>query len=42
MVNLGRMYAEGKAVAQDYGEAVKWYRKAADSGDARGNVQSGR
>ena len=30
------MYAEGKGVPQDYTEAVRWYRKAADQGYARG------
>lgn len=28
--NLGKMYALGEGVAQDYAEAMKWYRKAAD------------
>jgi TPR repeat protein len=28
------MYAEGKGVPQDYAEALRWYRKAADQGDA--------
>ena len=27
---LGLMYAEGEGVPQDYAEAMKWYRKAAD------------
>ncbi len=27
------MYDEGKGVAQDYKEAVKWYRLAAEQGD---------
>jgi uncharacterized protein len=26
------MYAQGLGVEQDYAEAVKWYRKAADQG----------
>ncbi len=26
------MYGEGKGVAQDYAEAMKWYRLAADQG----------
>ena len=30
--NLGFMYQNGQGVAQDYAEAVKWYRKAADQG----------
>jgi uncharacterized protein len=32
--NLGLMYANGQGVAQDYAEAVKWYRKAAEQGFA--------
>ena len=28
------MYANGQGVPQDYAEAVKWYRLAADQGDA--------
>ena len=28
------MYAVGKGVAQDYKEAVKWYRLAAEQGNA--------
>ena len=28
--NLGLIYANGKGVTQDYKEAVKWYRKAAE------------
>ena len=31
--NLGVMYADGLGTAQDYLEARKWYRKAADRGD---------
>jgi TPR repeat protein len=30
--NLGNMYAKGQGVAQDYVQAVGWYRKAADQG----------
>ncbi len=33
-VNFGLMYAEGRGVPQDYAEAVRWYRLAADQGDA--------
>jgi uncharacterized protein len=25
---------DGRGLQQDYGEAVKWFRKAADQGDA--------
>ena len=28
------MYAEAEGVTQDYAEAVKWYRKAANQGNA--------
>ena len=28
--NLGLMYYDGEGVPQDYAEAVKWYRKAAE------------
>jgi len=31
---LGRMYYEGKGVAQDYKQALDWYAKAAEQGDA--------
>ncbi len=34
--NLGTMYAKGLGVPQDYAEAVKWYRKAAEQGNASG------
>ena len=33
------MYANGEGVAQDYEEAVKWYRLAAEQGDTQ--AQSG-
>ena len=33
-VNLGLMYEYGLGVAQDYYEAVKWYRLAAEQGEA--------
>eukprot|EP00729_Bicosta_minor_P033020 gene33020-biopygen23682 len=32
--NLGCLYDTGKGVKQDHVEAVKWYRKAAEAGDA--------
>jgi TPR repeat protein len=28
------MYEKGQGLAQDYAEALKWYRKAADQGNA--------
>ena len=31
---LGTMYATGQGVAQDYTEAVKWFRKAAEQGES--------
>ena len=31
---LGLIYANGRGVAKDEVEAVKWYRKAAEQGDA--------
>ena len=34
------MYDNGKGVPQDYKEAVKWYRLAAEQGDARCSIQS--
>ena len=34
--NLGKMYHDGKDVAKDDVEAVKWFRKAADQGYAAG------
>ena len=30
--NLGVMYYNGRGVRQDYAEAVKWYRQAAEQG----------
>jgi TonB family protein len=39
--NLGEMYAIGRGVPQDYAEAVKWYRKAADAGYARAQFNLG-
>jgi TPR repeat protein len=32
--SLGEMYSNGKGVTQNFDEAIKWYRKAADQGDA--------
>ena len=32
--NLGVMYANGEGVPQNYAEAVNWFRKAAEQGDA--------
>ena len=35
------MYEDGKGVARDYAEAVKWYRLAAEQGDATGQINLG-
>ena len=37
--SLGNIYRTGEGVPQDYGEAVKWFRLAADQGNACGAVQ---
>ena len=34
---IGNCYFEGKVVAKDKAEAVRWYRKAADQGLPEGN-----
>ena len=34
-VTSGLMYDEGKGVPRDYAEAVKWYRRSAEQGNAR-------
>ena len=39
-INLAHMYYKGDGVAQDYTEAVKWYRKAADQGNADAQTTS--
>ena len=38
--NLGASYAEGRGVAQDYVEAVRWFRRAAEQalGRAQNNL----
>ena len=35
------MYDFGHGAAQDYAEALKWYRKAADHGDAEARYNLG-
>ena len=40
--NLGVIYEIGEGVPQDYKEAVKWYRKAAEQGFAKGQYNLGR
>ncbi|MFC1492271.1 tetratricopeptide repeat protein, partial [Nitrospinota bacterium] len=39
--NLGQMYRRGQGVLQDYKEAVKWYRKAAEQGDVKAQNNPG-
>ncbi|MEZ6142290.1 MAG: hypothetical protein R3B84_17155 [Zavarzinella sp.] len=34
MDSIGDLFYHGKGVIQDYFEAMKWYRKAADLGNA--------
>ena len=38
---IGIMYSYGKGVPQDYAEAVRWYRKAADQGNASAQFNLG-
>ena len=39
--NLAFMYQKGLGVTQDYTEAVNWYRKAAEQGNAQGQANLG-
>ena len=39
--NLGVMHYDGEGVPQDYAEAVKWYRLAADQGYANAQYNLG-
>ncbi len=39
--SLGVMYENGEGVPQDYKEAVKWYRKAAEQGYAKAQYHLG-
>ena len=39
---LGGMYLRGEHVPQDYAEAVKWYRRAAEQGHAGSHYRLGR
>ncbi len=41
-IDLGTSYESGKGMPKDFGEAVKWYRKAADQGHAQGQYKLGR
>ncbi len=38
---LGGMYQEGKGVAQDYQQAMRWFTKAAESGDVKAQFKLG-
>ena len=38
---LGERYEDGRGVAQDYGEAVRWYRRAAEQGYVLGQYNLG-
>ena len=39
---LGVIYAKGQGVPQDYAEAAKWYRKAAEQGHAKSQFNLGK
>ena len=39
---MGVMYAKGKGVPEDYQEAVKWCRMAAEQGEAKAQYNLGR
>jgi hypothetical protein len=41
LFSRGAMYAEGLGVPQDYAEAAKWYRMAADMGEAAAQLNLG-
>src|SRR4051812_34170725 len=40
-IKLGDLYYEGEGVAQNYDEALKWYRKAAEAGLPRAQLRIG-
>jgi hypothetical protein len=40
-VSMGSFYENGRGVTQDYVEAMRWYRRAADQGDPDGQVAVG-
>ena len=42
MMPLGRLYANGEGVAQNYTKAREWWEKAADKGDATAMLYLGR
>ena len=39
--NLGAMYERGQGVGRNYSEAVNWYRKSAEQGNALGQYNLG-
>lgn len=39
--DIGRMFLDGEGVTQDYAEAHKWFRKAAEQGDAEAQFHVG-
>src|SRR5262245_28602531 len=41
MFNLGLIYQDGRGVAKDEAEAVRWYRKGADAGDPAAAINLG-
>ena len=40
-LNLGFLYGQGRGVSQDYAEAVRWFRAAAEQGDATAQYNLG-
>ena len=42
MTKVGNSYEAGFGIRQDYGEAIRWYKKSADRGDADAMRQLGR
>src|SRR6202021_2904886 len=40
-VAIGGLYSDGRGMTQNYSEAMVWYRKAADGGDAIGQFYVG-
>jgi TPR repeat protein len=41
MLNLGKLYYEGKGVTRDYVEALRLFRQAADLGDPQAMINIG-
>ena len=41
IVDIGKAYARGEYVAQDFKEAIKWFCKAAESGHAEAQLNLG-